>query len=67
MTAVRSESVPASPAPRAESPASRSEAYRSEAGRYDQRTDAFRQWRELLIQQLPVGRGDTVLDVGCGT
>ena len=44
-----------------------SETYRSEAGHYDQRTDAFRQWRELLVQRLPVERGDTVLDVGCGT
>jgi ubiquinone/menaquinone biosynthesis C-methylase UbiE len=44
-----------------------SEAYRSQARDYDQRTDAFRRWRELLVQQLPVQRGDTVLDVGCGT
>ena len=44
-----------------------SEAYRSQAGDYDQRTDAFRHWRELLVQQLPIRRGDTVLDVGCGT
>lgn len=44
-----------------------SEAYRSEAGRYDQRTDAFRPWRELLVERLPIRSGDTVLDVGCGT
>ena len=44
-----------------------SAAYGSEASHYDQRTDAFRQWRELLIERLPVHRGDTVLDVGCGT
>ena len=44
-----------------------SDAYRSQAGHYDQRTDAFRRWRELLVGQLPVQRGDTVLDVGCGT
>jgi trans-aconitate methyltransferase len=43
------------------------EAYRGRAGHYDQRTDAFRRWRELLVEQLPVHRGDTVLDVGCGT
>ena len=47
--------------------AARSAAYRSQAGHYDQRTDAFRRWRELLVEQLPVQRGDTVLDVGCGT
>jgi len=67
MTAVRPLPAPTSPAPHPASSPSRSEAYRSEAGRYDRRTDAFRQWRELLIQQLPVHRGDTVLDVGCGT
>ncbi len=44
-----------------------SETYRSQAGHYDQRTDAFRLWRELLVQRLPLKRGDTVLDVGCGT
>jgi trans-aconitate methyltransferase len=44
-----------------------SEAYHSQACHYDQRTDAFRRWRELLVEQLPVQRGDTVLDVGCGT
>jgi demethylmenaquinone methyltransferase/2-methoxy-6-polyprenyl-1,4-benzoquinol methylase len=43
-----------------------SEAYRSQAGEYDQRTDAFRQWRELLVASLSVRPGDTVLDVGCG-
>jgi ubiquinone/menaquinone biosynthesis C-methylase UbiE len=43
------------------------EAYGSQAWRYDQRTAAFRHWRELLVGQLPVQPGDTVLDVGCGT
>ena len=37
-------------------PASRSEACRGEAGHYDRRTNAFRQWRELLIDQLPARR-----------
>jgi ubiquinone/menaquinone biosynthesis C-methylase UbiE len=43
------------------------EAYRGQAGRYDQRTNAFRRWRELVVQRLPAQRGATVLDVGCGT
>jgi ubiquinone/menaquinone biosynthesis C-methylase UbiE len=71
MTDVRPVSAPTSPARHqassAMSPARPSEAYRSEAGRYDRRTDDFRQWRELLIRRLPLRRGDTVLDVGCGT
>ena len=66
MTSVRPISASTSPATRPASPAA-SEAYRSQAGDYDQRTDAFRHWRELLVQQLPIRRGDTVLDVGCGT
>ena len=44
-----------------------SEAYRAQAGRYDRRTDAFRRWRELVVERLPARPGDTVLDVGCGT
>ncbi len=44
-----------------------SPAYRGHAGRYDQRTRTFQHWREQLVTQLPVGTGDTVLDVGCGT
>lgn len=43
------------------------EAYRSQAGCYDRRTDAFRRWRELVVQRLASRPGDTVLDVGCGT
>ena len=44
-----------------------SQTYRSQAGLYDRRTDAFRRWRELVVEHLPAHRGDTVLDVGCGT
>jgi len=44
-----------------------STAYQADAGYYDQRTRLFQHWREMLVRQLPVGAGDTVLDVGCGT
>lgn len=44
-----------------------SEAYGSQASRYEQRTGAFSYWRELLVDKLSAQRGDTVLDVGCGT
>lgn len=65
-TAPPTSTPPTGLAPRPAHPAA-SEAYRSQAGRYDQRTNAFQHWRELLIERLPVRRGDTVLDVGCGT
>ncbi len=71
MTDVRPVTTPTTRAPHQASPvpstAHTGEAYRSEAGRYDQRTGAFRQYRKLLIERLPARRGDTVLDVGCGT
>jgi SAM-dependent methyltransferase len=44
-----------------------SQAYRSQAAQYDRRTEGFSRWRKLLVDHLPVGVGDTVLDVGCGT
>ena len=58
---------PTSPTSRRLAHPAASRAYRSQAGHYDQRTDAFSHWRELLVTALPVRRGDTVLDVGCGT
>ncbi|MEP6561986.1 MAG: methyltransferase domain-containing protein [Nakamurella sp.] len=42
-------------------------AYQAHAGRYDRRTRTFQHWREMLVEQLAVQPGDTVLDVGCGT
>lgn len=42
-------------------------AYADQAANYERRTAPYRQWRELLVNQLPLRRGDVVLDVGCGT
>jgi ubiquinone/menaquinone biosynthesis C-methylase UbiE len=67
MSSVRPPTAPRTSTAHRAVPGRVSEAYRSQAGDYDQRTDAFRLWRELLVQQLPIRRGDTVLDVGCGT
>jgi ubiquinone/menaquinone biosynthesis C-methylase UbiE len=44
-----------------------SPAYHGRARDYDQRTDAFQRWRNMLVDRLPARPGDTVLDVGCGT
>ena len=67
MTSVRATTAPPTSTAHRAAPGLVSEAYRSQAGDYDLRTDAFRHWRELLVQRLPARRGDTVLDVGCGT
>jgi ubiquinone/menaquinone biosynthesis C-methylase UbiE len=67
MSSVRPTTAPPTSTAYRAAPGRVSEAYRSQAGDYDQRTDAFRPWRELLVQRLPIRRGDTVLDVGCGT
>jgi hypothetical protein len=40
-----------------------SEAYRGQAGRYDRRTDAFRRWRELVVEQLNISRSREVCRV----
>jgi ubiquinone/menaquinone biosynthesis C-methylase UbiE len=42
-------------------------AYADQATDYERRTALYHGWRELLVDQLPVHRGDVVLDVGCGT
>ena len=42
-------------------------AYAYQAADYERRTAPYQQWRELLVDQLPLRRGDVVLDVGCGT
>ncbi len=58
-------SVPAAPAPARE--VTRQPAYREHARSYDQRTDAFQDYRQEVVEALPVRRGQVVLDVGCGT
>jgi ubiquinone/menaquinone biosynthesis C-methylase UbiE len=42
-------------------------AYTRDASHYDSRTSAFDTYRRRLVDLLPLGRGDVVLDVGCGT
>jgi SAM-dependent methyltransferase len=37
------------------------------AATYDAWTCGYQWWREVAIDALPVGRGQTVVDVGCGT
>jgi demethylmenaquinone methyltransferase/2-methoxy-6-polyprenyl-1,4-benzoquinol methylase len=48
-------------------PVVRQRAYAEDARRYDQRTRAFQHFRRLIVDALPVRRGEVVLDVGCGT
>jgi demethylmenaquinone methyltransferase/2-methoxy-6-polyprenyl-1,4-benzoquinol methylase len=43
------------------------EAYLALAQDYQRRTDLFPGWRELLVQRLAPRRGDTVLDLCCGS
>lgn len=42
-------------------------AYDRDAPFYDGRTARYQRYRRETVQLLPIGRGDVVLDVGCGT
>jgi SAM-dependent methyltransferase len=42
-------------------------AYGRDAAQYDIRTGAFERYRRQLVELLPLGGGEVVLDVGCGT
>jgi len=42
-------------------------AYADQAIDYDWRTAPYQGWRELLVESMPLRRGDVLLDVGCGT
>ena len=47
--------------------AARQQAYSEQARSYDQKTGAFRSYRQAIIEALPVRPGQVVLDVGSGT
>jgi trans-aconitate methyltransferase len=42
-------------------------AYTEHANSYDRDTSAFQPYRRAVVEALPLGRGQVVLDVGCGT
>jgi SAM-dependent methyltransferase len=42
-------------------------AYGRDAAAYDSRTGSFERYRRQVVDQLPLQRGDVVLDAGCGT
>ena len=42
-------------------------AYGRDATMYDARTGSFERYRRQVVDQLPLRRGDVVLDAGCGT
>jgi len=47
--------------------ADRRSAYTTDAADYDRRTAAHMTYRRMIVEELALGDGDVVLDVGCGT
>jgi demethylmenaquinone methyltransferase/2-methoxy-6-polyprenyl-1,4-benzoquinol methylase len=48
-------------------PSIRLRAYERDAATYDTQTSSFERYRRQIVDELPVQRGDSVIDVGCGT
>jgi trans-aconitate methyltransferase len=48
-------------------PAGRQSAYAADARSYNRNTGAFQNYRQAVVEALPLRRGQVVLDVGCGT
>ena len=42
-------------------------AYGRDASAYDTQTGSFERYRREIVDELPLRRGDTVIDAGCGT
>jgi ubiquinone/menaquinone biosynthesis C-methylase UbiE len=42
-------------------------AYGRDASAYDTQTGSFELYRRQIVEELPLQRGDTVIDAGCGT
>jgi ubiquinone/menaquinone biosynthesis C-methylase UbiE len=42
-------------------------AYGRDATAYDAQTNSFERYRRQIVEELPLQRGDTVIDAGCGT
>jgi ubiquinone/menaquinone biosynthesis C-methylase UbiE len=48
-------------------PSIRLRAYERDAATYDTQTGSYERYRRQIVDELPVQRGDSVIDVGCGT
>lgn len=42
-------------------------AYARDAAKYDAHTGSFERYRRQIVEELPISRGDVVVDAGCGT
>ena len=42
-------------------------AYAHDAAEYDSRTASYARYRQMIVDEMPLRTGDTVIDAGCGT